>query len=299
MTFTRNQPIEINNEQIQQVRSTYMGAGSSKVVYASNVGIVIEIEPINTAARLVTSIETELYIQEYKPTGVAPISNVAPNTTTTKIWDRSNQRYIDCRACMQMNLPLVVEPFLRLVIKSKSPTRKQKEENFACLFGTLYVDLASRALRNLEEPSLPPDWNLNNIAIYQFGVITVGFGHFLITAHLSLQTKAKKLQSSFGNFFGAIPTFSYNGHFLVPQMNVVLTTLREWNNEMRGNIKSNSLGNNWYGPTFPTQFTKLLLNTLELHSLPQNNPNIEWPPVKNRLHTSRKILHVRPLKPEE
>ena len=147
------------------MRAAFLGAGSCKVVYASNVGVTVEVEPMNRTTRSITSFENELFLQEYKPTGIAPIGNVTPNSTI-KMWNRWNGRTTECRVCMQMSLSFAPKPFLDHVINSDLPTEKQKVETCGCLFGALYVNLVFQALRNLKKSVPPVDWGLNNIATF-------------------------------------------------------------------------------------------------------------------------------------
>ena len=286
MTFTFNRPIELQKQQIKLLDATFTEYGTNKIVYKSDHGFVIKIEPISLLNKKTfrTSIDKEFYIQQNKkPTGISPITHMTPFYTTTKIWDRFNDNPTHCVACIQQYHPFIVKKVLRKIIldTEQKMTEKKRLQVFISFFTTIYLNFVFQTILNLNKLIVPCDCNLNNLAFDKLGLIAIDFEQFLLIDFMPLQHQSRKIYEAFDQFFSEIFNFCHISNFHLQKIRIVLRTFRKWTQEMCQKISNNSLRKTWNAPMFSNQLIDLLMNTFVDLSPPSTNSIDHWPEIKN------------------
>ena len=282
MTFAFNRPIELQNQQIKLLDATFIECGTNKIVYKSDHGFVIKIEPITFNKKTFrTSLDKEYYLQQnQKPTGISPITHMTPFYTTTKIHDRSNETSTHCVACIQQYVPFIVKKVLRKILFDAEITEKRRVQTFVSFFATIYVNFVFQTILNLKKLVVPIDCNLNNLAFDKLGLVSIDFEQFLLINYMPLQHQARKICQTFDQFFSEIFTLCHTANFHLSKIRIVLRTLRQWTQEMCEKISNNSLHKTWKAPMFSNQLIDLLMNTFIDLFPPSTNSIDHWPEIR-------------------
>ena len=280
MIFELNRPLQLpNNTETTKITATFIGSGSNRIVYHSHIGIIIKIEALSKAHS--PSIEAECKIQHFNPIGITPIANIPPDNTNTKIWDWKNENSIDCKSCMQLYKPVVTDSFLQQLLSSEK-NKQEKTKTFATFFVVLYVNLTFQAISNLLSNSvLPADWSLNNISFCEEGLVTIDFERFtVITQQMNKHEQTKKLKTCFRQFFKQILAFCQTSNFHYQEINTIITTLKNWNDDMCYNYEYGTLHETWQAPMFTSTFLNLVAETFKITSYLETTPiDIPWPHI--------------------